>query len=298
MTLRLGVIGLSPGNGHPFSWSAICNGYEPGPMASCGFPVIPDYLARQDWPAARLPGVEVTHVWTQDRDLSRHIAAAARIGTVVDTPEEMLGQIDALLLARDDARNHRRFAEPFLRAGLPVYIDKPLALSRAEAEDLFALEQREGQIFSCSALRFAAELRPDAATLASLGTLHLVTATTPKYWDTYAIHLIDPVLMLLGHDAAITRRFALPLADGGRMLGFHVDAGPEVVLTALGGATSGPLQIRLHGSEGWHEMTFRDSFAAFRAALAEFVAGIVDGSARTTRAFNRRAVEIVEMGRT
>ena len=28
MTLKLGVIGLSEGNGHPYSWSAIFNGYD------------------------------------------------------------------------------------------------------------------------------------------------------------------------------------------------------------------------------------------------------------------------------
>ena len=40
--LRLGVLGLSEGNGHPYSWSAIFNGYDPQAMASCPFPDIPD----------------------------------------------------------------------------------------------------------------------------------------------------------------------------------------------------------------------------------------------------------------
>jgi hypothetical protein len=28
MTVRLGIIGASPGNGHPYSWSAFFNGYD------------------------------------------------------------------------------------------------------------------------------------------------------------------------------------------------------------------------------------------------------------------------------
>src|SRR5690554_2257137 len=47
MTIRLGVIGLSDGNGHPYSWSAIVNGYDPVAMQACEFPVIPEYLGHQ-----------------------------------------------------------------------------------------------------------------------------------------------------------------------------------------------------------------------------------------------------------
>ena len=33
--IRLGVIGMSPGNGHPYSWSVIVNGrYRPEPIVS------------------------------------------------------------------------------------------------------------------------------------------------------------------------------------------------------------------------------------------------------------------------
>ena len=53
--LKLGVIGLSKGNGHPYSWSAICNGYDHAKMLSCGFGVIPQYLSERKWPEAKLP---------------------------------------------------------------------------------------------------------------------------------------------------------------------------------------------------------------------------------------------------
>ena len=43
-TLKLGIIGLSSDNGHPYSWSAIFNGYDPEEMARCPFPGIPEYL--------------------------------------------------------------------------------------------------------------------------------------------------------------------------------------------------------------------------------------------------------------
>ena len=100
----LGVIGMSDGNGHPYSWSAICNGYSPIEMATCGFPVISEYLSKRAWPEARLPNVEVSHVWTQDPVISRKIARSALIPNIVEMPEKMIGEVDGILLARDDQK--------------------------------------------------------------------------------------------------------------------------------------------------------------------------------------------------
>src|SRR5690606_39459387 len=114
MTIKLGVIGLSEGNGHPFSWSAIFNGYNPEAMELCGFPVIPRYLEKQKWPESCIQNTEVVSVWTQDEMLSLKIAKAAKITKVASSLEDMIRDVDAVLLARDDAENHLEFATPFL----------------------------------------------------------------------------------------------------------------------------------------------------------------------------------------
>jgi len=73
--LKLGIIGISEGNGHPYSWSAIFNGYDPEEMKKCPFPVIPDYLSKQKFPDDFLTDIaEVTHVLTQDTETSKNIA--------------------------------------------------------------------------------------------------------------------------------------------------------------------------------------------------------------------------------
>ena len=300
MTLRLGLIGLSEGNGHPYSWSAICNGYDPEEMKDCGFPVIPEYLSQQDWPSARLPGVQVTHVWTQEPTLSRQIARAARIDHVVQRPEQMLGAIDAILLARDDAENHRKLAAPFIEAGLPVYVDKPVALSLAEFDALHALQRFPGQIFSCSALRYAHELRISEDERAEIGPLRFISASTPKFWDTYSVHLIDPLLahMLPQELGTPELRSLLELRGSGTLLAVVWEHEQILVtLTAFGASVKGPLAFRLHGEYGWTEKVFTDTFSAFRASLADFVGGIGTVGDFTHSSLNRRIVEVVEMGR-
>jgi predicted dehydrogenase len=266
-------------------------------MRDCGFPVIDTYLAQQRWPEARLPDVAVTHVWTQDPARSAHIAAATLIKSVVSNPEDMIGHIDGLLLARDDAQNHQGIAAPFLAAGLPVYVDKPVALSVASLDALYALERYEGQIFTCSALRYAHEFLLPAERLQALGPLRLIQGMTPKTWDLYAIHLIDPLLKLIGHDLTPTRLFAGPAGREGRQLELQYSQGLTVSLIALGPEVQGPLSLRLHGETGWCDLVFSDSFSAFRTALADFIRGIRARSVQSPLAFNRKAIEILEMGR-
>ena len=296
MTIRLGIIGLSPGNGHPYSWSAICNGYNSLVMQDCGFPTIPEYLSKQNWPEAKIDGVQVTHVWTQDRGLSEHIASASLIPYVVDKPEQMLPYIDGLLLARDDAINHQSLVAPFLRAGVPVYIDKPIALNLSAFDELHSLQVYPGQIFSCSALRFSPEFQVSEGELSRIGPLQLVTGTIPKYWATYSIHLIDPLLNILGPMQSPKVLFDKTLSDNGRIMGLKFgEGGPQVILTTLGGLCQGPAELRFHGRSGWISLEFHDSFTAFRAALSHFIEGIGSGSNMDGQAFNRRAVEILEM---
>ena len=157
--LKLGMIGLSPGNGHPYSWGAIFNGYDVNEMSSCPFPVIPQYLSQQSFPQDAIADATVSHIWTQDRDISNHVAKSAYIEAVVDDLEDMIEHVDGILLARDDSETHYEFAKPFLEAGLPIYIDKPLATTVAEAEKIYSLQQFEGQIFTCSALRYAPDFQ-------------------------------------------------------------------------------------------------------------------------------------------
>ena len=46
--LRIAMLGMVDGNGHPYSWSAIINGrFDRAKMEACGFPVIPEYLGAQ-----------------------------------------------------------------------------------------------------------------------------------------------------------------------------------------------------------------------------------------------------------
>lgn len=298
MFIKLGVIGMSEGNGHPYSWSAIFNGYDPDNMRHCGFPVIPQYLAEQPWPQARIANAQVTRVWTQDSTLTRHIADAALIETAVDDVQQLCIGVDAVLLARDDAEQHLSLAAPALKAGLPIYIDKPIALSQRAMDDLYALEQYPGQIFTCSAMRYSPELQLSTQDREQVGPLREIHAVTPKSWNKYAVHIIEPVLNMLDPDDTPVEMERSAGASQGSALCVRWKSGVITRFVATGVDSSAPISLRVIGARSWQDKIFHDSFTAFKAALQDFVNGIRSKSIRSPESFNRKVVSLIEAGRT
>lgn len=294
MTLSLGVIGMSNGNGHPYSWSAIFNGYNPIAMEECGFPVIPRYLESHCFPDEAITEAKVTHVWAQTPKLAAQIAEAALIGKVVDQITDMLGEIDGLLLARDDAETHEEFAAPFLKAGIPVYIDKPLALSQKEALRIIDLQRYPGQLFSCSALRYADELKLSECECTRIGRIRYVDATVPKDWEKYAIHAIDPILNMVGYRGKLV---GTRVATHGGIVGLDAIYEDDLhVRVASLGELPSPIAIKVFGELGWVELIFKDTFQAFKAALGDFVQGIIHHDIRTSKGSMLAAIQLVEAG--
>lgn len=288
--IRLGIIGMSPGNGHPYSWSAIINGYDRQIMSSCPFPVIPDYLGKQTYPDDFIKGARVTHIWTQDAAISNDVAKASLIEQVVNHPEDMIGQIDALLLARDDFQNHMRFAKPFLEAGLPVYIDKPLANSVAGADSLYALEKREAQIYTCSALRYARELD---AVRARARDIVKIEAFTPKSWALYAIHIVEPIVSILGSGHPQVWE-CLRNGDGAKLLGTLNGCDIEVEATGL---SAGKIEFFFEYKDGSRDhIVIGDMFHAFRGALAAFLESVGSGKRTIAKDETMTCMRLIEAG--
>ena len=267
--LKLGVIGMSEGNGHPYSWSAIFNGYNPAYMKDCPFPAIPDYLSKQKFPDDSLWHLgEVTHVWAQDKKISEHIAASSNIANVVNILEDMIGNVDAVLLARDDAENHYEMALPFLKAGTPIFIDKPLAIKISEAENIWAAQKFSNQVFSCSSLRYAKELLLTEEERESIGEIKLVEGSVMKKWETYGIHVLEPLIAQLPNRGKLIEVKSFGSGYQKQVLVQWENVSGYFKTT---GNTPSPLEIKFFGEKGNITKTFSDSFNAFKNSLEVFI---------------------------
>ncbi len=68
----------------------------------------------------------------------------------------LLTKVDAVLIEAVDGRPHLALAKPVIEAGKPLFIDKPLASTLADAREIAKLAQAKGvKWFSSSSLRYA-----------------------------------------------------------------------------------------------------------------------------------------------
>jgi len=275
--LRLGVIGLSDGNGHPYSWSAIINGdYHAELMQDCGYPVIAAYLgANRD--TLGIDEAGVTHIWTQDRRLSAGTAAAARIANVVDRAEDMIGQVDAVLLARDDPENHVAMAGPFLQAGVPIFIDKPLASTDADL-DYFIEQQAAGRfLMSCSSMRYSPENGAIKPGLGELGKLELAVVVGKKDWLKYGVHMLEGLFALLDDPQPVTVKHVGKSHTDIVRVEFATDM---VATIHLFYDICPTFQTSLFGRDGWRCVEYSNWYCMFRSNLEEFIRSVRQGAPR------------------
>lgn len=266
--VRIAMLGMNPGNGHPYSWSAIINGFEAAEMALCPYPGIPRYLNAQPAGQVKVAGAQVTHLWTDDAAAAPAVARAARIPNIVCRPEEVLGHVDAVMIATDDGLDHARRARIFIEAGVPVFVDKPLATSVADLRTFISWQKTGARFLSSSGLRYAPELDALVARLPELGDIRWVSGVTCKTWDRYSIHIIEPVLRLLGTGFESVR-----LETRGQTEIAHLihSGGAQLTLPVIydGSASFGTLQVC--GTAGQTALQMTDTYTAFRRQILSFI---------------------------
>ena len=278
--LKIGIIGTSEGNGHPYSFSAIINGYDDKNMSMSGWNNIYMYLKERDFSDFGISDAKVTHVWTQNLDESIKIAKASKINNVVDNYEDMIKDVDAVIIARDDYESHIKIAKPFLDAGKYVFIDKPLSL---DINDLIYFKPflESGQLASCSGIKYAPELDKIRRDINEFGKTKLIRATTVKSWEKYAIHMLDGIFSVVPFNV---KSVQYNNSNHESFTLYNYD-GSIIQIDALG--SSEPiLRIEFFSDIKYYRADTLDAFPSFKRLLSNFIfrveRGLVDNSSVLT----------------
>jgi hypothetical protein len=274
--LSIAMLGMVDGNGHPYSWSAIFNGYDRDAMAQCPYASIPDYLGKQPEENFGIPGAKVTHVWTDDPADAVKVARASLIPNIVERPEDVIGQVDAVIIATDKGWEHVERCKPFVEAGLPIFVDKPLI---DNADDLELVRQwvRAGaRIMSSSCMAYAKEFLPYRLSTRELGAIRFASVTTPKSWERYGIHALSAIYPILGPGFLSARNTGTPERN---IVHFKHACGADVVVVASDDMYGAFGCLQLCGTAGSVQLQFRDTFYAFKAQLVDFVRFLQTGVA-------------------
>jgi predicted dehydrogenase len=266
--IRLAMLGMIEGNGHPYSWSAIINGYSPQEMAACPYPVIAEYLGRQPLESVRIPGARVTHIWTDDPKDAAKVAAASKIENVVAEAEAVIGQVDAVIISTDDGDDHVRRAAPFVAAGLPVFVDKPLATNVPDLRQFIRWQKAGRTILSSSGLRYAPEMKRAGEQRAEIGELRWLTSFTCKTWERYGIHALETVYPQVG--PGFTSVQTLHQA-GSDIVHLSHQSGVQVTVAAIHDAYGSFGSVHLYGTKSHLTVTLKDTYTAFRQQLVAFI---------------------------
>lgn len=267
--LKLAMLGMVDGNGHPYSWSAMFNGFDTEEMAKCPFPVIPEYLAKEPEENLSIPGARVTHVWTDDPADAPRVAAAACIPNIAARAEDVIGEVDAVIVATDKGHEHVDRCRPFVEAGLPVFVDKPLVDNEADLEQFRRWIIDEGcPIMSSSSMRYCKEYMPYRASTHNLGALRYVTITTPKTWERYGIHAIEGMYPIVGPGFVSARNTGSLERN---VVHLKHARGIDVVVIATGDMYGSFGNLMLCGTQGAVHLKSMDSFYSFKAQLVAFV---------------------------
>jgi len=267
--IKLAMIGKLVDNDHPYSWSAILNGYDSAALEQCPNPIIRRYLQAERAESFGVPGVTLTHVWAENGEDARSVARLSRIAHVVHRPEDVIGEVDAVLIPTDKGCEHLDRARPFIEAGIPVFIDKPLTDREDHLQQFLRWHQQGKSLMSSSCMRYAKEILALRDSRKHTGPLRFITATTCRSWERYGIHAMEAVYQLLPPQEWES------VSGGGNeratIAHVHHRSGVDVVIAAIDDMDGAFGSFSLYGTAGIVHTRFVDSFFAFKAQLESFV---------------------------
>jgi predicted dehydrogenase len=204
-TIRAGMIGLD--TSHVPAFCRIFNrDNASGDLA--GIKVVAGYPGGTDIPASR---DRVGKFTDQLREMKIEI---------VNTIPELLKRVDVVLLESVDGRIHLQEAIPVIKAGKPLWIDKPVAGSLADAIVIYELAKKHNvPCFSCSSLRFTPGLQEvlkdekvgQVMGAATWGSCSYSLGTPDMFF--YGIHGIEPLFVLMGTGCSTVSRVHTDDAD-------------------------------------------------------------------------------------
>lgn len=150
---------------------------------------------------------KVVGVCGENPEETKDLAETACVELIVNRPEELLGHVDAVCVMPRDGGLHLAYALPFVKAGIPTFIDKPFTCSVMDAM-ILAEEAKIGGAMLCggTSVKYAKEL----GELKELASAKTVTSgyfsfpiTLHSQWGGmhfYSHHLIEEMLQVFGTD--------------------------------------------------------------------------------------------------
>lgn len=154
------------------------------------------------------------------------------ITQVCASVDEMVEVVDAAMVLGQNWDRHLERARPFIEAGKPVYIDKPIVGRLRDVEELAALAEGGAPIMGGSSMRYAQPLLDLRARRHELGPILSAYASGPGDFLNYGCHIAEMVAGFFGRGAGAVSYIG---GQGSDLLLLEQRHGPPVVMQFCGG---------------------------------------------------------------
>ena len=151
--------------------------------------------------------IEIVGIYSDDEEATKRIIDAGYATYAAKSPDEFVGKVDGVLVTARHGNNHYKYAMPYVKAGIPCFIDKPFCADLALAKEL-AAEAEKNNVLLCggSCLKFIDELKPLARIAKNKKVVsgHIccpVNMDNPYggFWF-YTQHLIEMLITIYGRN--------------------------------------------------------------------------------------------------
>jgi len=153
-------------------------------------------------------GVSVDFVWGETEEFACKAAESGHIPKIVKLPSEMYGKIDGLIVDHRHAKQHLGAARPFVKRGIPVFIDKPFCFEAEKGKEFLKAAKAAGvSVTSFSTVPHQKTFLKFKRKLADIGRVVSGSTCGPcdlrsKYGGIffYGIHQADMALKAFGYN--------------------------------------------------------------------------------------------------
>ncbi len=123
---------------------------------------------------------------------AKQFAEEEGVGLVPDSLEAMVDMVDGALIHSANWDIHIEHAMPFIEAGKPVFLDKPMVGNLGQLNELLVLDAKyDGLIMGGSSVRWAAEVQEMAAQKEEMGEIGCAWVQGRGDFFNYGIHTVE-----------------------------------------------------------------------------------------------------------
>lgn len=95
----------------------------------------------------KYPDIEVVGVYSEENEAAEKMSEKYGV-PIASSYDDFVGELDGVIITARHGDNHYKYAKPYIKSGIPMFIDKPITISEADA-NAFYKELKENNIRVC-----------------------------------------------------------------------------------------------------------------------------------------------------